>query len=188
LIGAASLYLGVKLARRRLFPPTSASGEGSLYTIPFNVFWSLVVVTVLHGASALKLLAILTLNYCIAKQCKGSKLGPTLTLIFNGFVLFANELNHGYRFGAISPSLEYLVRVLNSFRPCVCDLTEVYLGRDTRALPSLACHIQHDHAAIDIIQHGLLLGSCPSRTPSSTHLPPPKHPQPCETDLFSLDC
>lgn len=107
LIGAASLYLLLKFLRRRLIP-SSSKGEGLLYTIPLNALISLVVVFVLHGASALKLLAILSLNYTIAKQCKGSKLGPLLTWLFNGAVLFANELNHGYRFGAISPSLGYL--------------------------------------------------------------------------------
>jgi hypothetical protein len=63
----------------------------------------------LHGASILKIFAILALNYSVAKVCKGSKLGPVLTWIFNGAILFANEINSGYQFGNFHPSLELLV-------------------------------------------------------------------------------
>jgi len=79
-------------------------------TVPTNAIWSLVLVFILHGASALKVLTILGLNYAIAKQCRGSKLGPILTWVFNGAVMFANEIYHGYRFAHLSPGLEFLVR------------------------------------------------------------------------------
>lgn len=77
--------------------------------LSLNAILALVVVFVLHGASTMKILAILSFNYIIAKQCKGSKIGPALTWLFNGAILFANDLNHGYRLGAISPALEFLV-------------------------------------------------------------------------------
>ena len=94
--------------------------DGALSLIPLNAFLALVVVFVLHGASALKILAILSLNYAIAKHFKGSKLGPALTWLYNGAILFSNDLNHGYRFGAISPALEFLVSRHES--PARCQL------------------------------------------------------------------
>ena len=83
---------------------------GNLYLIPFNVGCSVVMILALHGTSALKVLAIVSANYVIAKACRGSRAGLALTWMFNGAVLFLNERYHGYRFGDILPGLEYLVR------------------------------------------------------------------------------
>ena len=69
------------------------------------------MILVLHGTSALKVLAIVSANYAIAKACRGSRAGPALTWMFNAAVLFLNERYHGYRFGDILPGLEYLVRL-----------------------------------------------------------------------------
>jgi hypothetical protein len=63
----------------------------------------------LHGASILKILLILSFNFAIAKCCGGSRLGPILTWVFNGAVLFANERHSGYLFHSIHPSLGSLV-------------------------------------------------------------------------------
>jgi len=46
-----------------------------------------------------------------AKSRNGSNFGAALTWGFNGAVLFANELNSGYRFGALHATFEPLVRV-----------------------------------------------------------------------------
>lgn len=64
----------------------------------------------LHGTSTLKIFLILTINYAIAKQCRGSKSGPILTWIFNGAVLFMNDRYGGYQFGHMLSALEFLVR------------------------------------------------------------------------------
>lgn len=63
----------------------------------------------LHGASFIKILIILSINYMIAKVFRGSRWGPTLTWVFNGLVLFANERYAGYRFGDVLPALGFLV-------------------------------------------------------------------------------
>ncbi|EIN03983.1 MBOAT-domain-containing protein [Punctularia strigosozonata HHB-11173 SS5] len=84
------------------------SSTNSTHYIPFYLVFSALFLLGLHGASALKILVILFVNYVIGKNSKGAKWGPVLTWLFNGGVLFANEWNGGYRFGAIHPSLEVL--------------------------------------------------------------------------------
>lgn len=80
-----------------------------LYLISFNLICSILLILGLHGSSALKILIILTINYAIAKSCRGSKLGPLLTWVFNGAVLFANDRHSGYQFGQLLPALSFLV-------------------------------------------------------------------------------
>jgi protein-cysteine N-palmitoyltransferase HHAT len=80
-----------------------------MHHVPFLVIFSILMLTILHGASVLKIAVILTLNYAIARTCGSSKMGPALTWIFNGLVLFANERNEGYEFRTVHPSLETLV-------------------------------------------------------------------------------
>lgn len=105
LVLAAGGYLFSKFVRS-LFPVDRT--QGYLPFIPFNVAFSLAMIVALHGTSAAKVLAILTANYIIAKKCGGSKLNIALTWLFNVGVLFTNELFHGYKYGAIVPSLRYL--------------------------------------------------------------------------------
>ena len=66
----------------------------------------------LHGASALKILAILATNYWIGKTTAGSAVGPVVNWAFNLGVLIVNELADGYKFAALHPSLAHLVRFL----------------------------------------------------------------------------
>lgn len=63
----------------------------------------------LHGTSVIKMFIIFVLNYYIAKCFGGSMLNPLLTWIFNGAVLFANEIYEGYRFASLHPTLALLV-------------------------------------------------------------------------------
>ncbi|KAF9007390.1 glycerol transporter [Cyathus striatus] len=56
----------------------------------------------------IKIITILTLNFAIAKLCRGSKVAPLLTWAFNGGILFANETFHGYQFESLSPALAFL--------------------------------------------------------------------------------
>lgn len=65
---------------------------------------------VLHGASAVKVLLILLINYGIAKLSASSRLGPVLSWVFNAVVLFGIERNSGYAYGSIWPPLQFLVR------------------------------------------------------------------------------
>ena len=66
----------------------------------------------LHGASALKVLAILGANYWIGKTTAGSAIGPVVSWVFNLGVLIMNELADGYKFATLHPGLAYLVRSL----------------------------------------------------------------------------
>lgn len=111
LIGAFAFLLSKFL---RVHYATVNPGN-NLYLIPFNVGCSLVMILALHGTSALKVLAIVSANYGIAKTCRGSRAGPALTWMFNAAVLFLNERYGGYRFGDIIPGLEYLDTIQGAY-------------------------------------------------------------------------
>lgn len=64
----------------------------------------------LHGASALKILIIISTNYLISRYAGGSPVGPFFLWVFNALVLFANETYSGYRFASLHSSLEFMVR------------------------------------------------------------------------------
>ncbi|KIM44491.1 hypothetical protein M413DRAFT_17568 [Hebeloma cylindrosporum] len=103
LFNAAAVYIGVKFLIRYL----NKDALSNLYLIPANVVLSIITVVALHGSSSLKIFAIISLNFVIAKKCRASFLGPLLTWLFNGLVLFSNELYHGYRFNVL-PGLSAL--------------------------------------------------------------------------------
>ena len=86
------------------------SDTSNLYLVPFLVTFSSVMLFALHGSSALKVFAILSANYALAKACGASKAGPVLTWVFNALVLFGNDRYSGYRYGDIHPWLTAMVR------------------------------------------------------------------------------
>ncbi|EDN07191.1 conserved hypothetical protein [Histoplasma mississippiense (nom. inval.)] len=61
----------------------------------FDYYFALVFIAALHGFSALKVLAILTINYNIATKLPRNRI-PVATWVFNIGILFANELSNGY--------------------------------------------------------------------------------------------
>jgi len=73
----------------------------------------------LHGASALKILIITSVNYLISRYAGGSTIGPFFLWVFNGLVLFANETYSGYRFTTLHSSLEFLVRLFPLRNACL---------------------------------------------------------------------
>jgi len=81
--------------------------------MPLNIILSLTTLVALHGASALKVLTIMALNFLIPTAFKGSLLTPILTWVFNGIVLFMNVTFQGYLFEDVFPPLAFLVRSLN---------------------------------------------------------------------------
>lgn len=83
--------------------------QNNFHNIPFDIVFSLIFLVGLHGSSIIKVLAILSVNFLLAKICKGSKIGPILTWTFNIGMLFMNDRYNGYRFGELHQSLEYLV-------------------------------------------------------------------------------
>lgn len=64
----------------------------------------------LHGASAIKILIIISVNYLISRYSGGSAISPFFLWVFNALVLFANETYSGYSFVALHTSLEFMVR------------------------------------------------------------------------------
>ncbi|KAI9322745.1 MBOAT, membrane-bound O-acyltransferase family-domain-containing protein [Dichotomocladium elegans] len=72
-----------------------------LYRIHFFFVSSLATIFALHGASALKILAIVSTSYLIGRLGSGSIANPALTWVFNLGILFLNEWYHGYNFASL---------------------------------------------------------------------------------------
>lgn len=61
----------------------------------FDIIFSILLISALHGISAVKILLILIINFSLATQLP-KKYVPAATWIFNVGLLFANELFDGY--------------------------------------------------------------------------------------------
>lgn len=72
--------------------------------LTFDLFFSLIFISALHGFSALKILLILYINFTIATVMPRDAI-PTATWIFNVCILFANELSRGYPYATIGNSI-----------------------------------------------------------------------------------
>ena len=97
-------YVYMRPILRGSFPPTN-----NLHRVPFYLIFSLIMLTILHGASVLKVLIILSVNYLLAKATGGTRLAVPITWIFNGCVLLANEWYEGYAFGNLHSGFAFLV-------------------------------------------------------------------------------
>ena len=72
---------------------------------------------VLHGTNAIKVLVIVFGNYTVARWATSSegmtggqgKIGIAAIWAYNIAVIFANDYFEGYRFGAVSSALEFMV-------------------------------------------------------------------------------
>lgn len=69
--------------------------------ITFDVLFSVLFISALHGISALKIYLILYINFSVAKKLPKSYV-PAATWIFNVGILFANELFHGYPLASVA--------------------------------------------------------------------------------------
>ena len=65
--------------------------------IRFDVGFAVIFIIALHGVSAVKVFAILYINYQVATALP-HRYVPAATWIFNIAILFANELCNGYKF------------------------------------------------------------------------------------------
>ena len=72
--------------------------------LAFDHAFAILYLVILHGVSAAKVLAILSINYQIATRLP-RKLVPWATWAFNVGTLFANELSAGYRFHNLALAL-----------------------------------------------------------------------------------
>jgi len=98
---------------------------------------------ILHGSSTLKVLAILGLNYRIAKMPKSGlveRYWPGIVIVGNMLILFMNERNDGYRFAHLHGAFEVVVSTLNGGR-----IRRLIAGSDGRTASPLAYQFQHHH-------------------------------------------
>lgn len=70
----------------------------------FDVVFSVLFIFALHGFSAPKIGVILSINYLLATRLPREHI-PVATWIFNVGILFANELNQGYKYARIAKLL-----------------------------------------------------------------------------------
>jgi hypothetical protein len=82
----------------------NSGAEGFSSRINFDFVSGIVFISALHGFSALKILTLLYINYCIALRLPRGYV-PAATWIFNIAVLFANELARGYQFSSIAEAV-----------------------------------------------------------------------------------
>ena len=96
--GVSQLTMGLTAA---------ASAEARLnQRISFDVPFSVVFLVALHGFSTFKIIAILYINYGIAKKLPREYV-PAATWIFNVGILFANELWSGYSYASFLSGLPF---------------------------------------------------------------------------------
>jgi len=77
------------------------------------------MLSILHGASILKVLIILSANYALANATGGTRLAVPVTWLFNGGVLVANEWYEGYAFASLHSGLGFLVRWAHYHTFCI---------------------------------------------------------------------
>lgn len=107
-------FFALKYAYMRPVLRVSAPTD-NLHRLPFYVLLSLLILAILHGASILKVVCILSINYAIAKATGGTRLAIPATWIFNGGVLLANEWYGGYTFATLHSGLAFLVHPESTF-------------------------------------------------------------------------
>ena len=107
-------FFALKYAYMRPVLRVSAPTD-NLHRLPFYVLLSLLMLTILHGASILKVVCILSINYVIAKATGGTRFAIPATWIFNGGVLLANQWYEGYTFATLHSGLAFLVRPESTF-------------------------------------------------------------------------
>lgn len=107
---AHSYYLSRK-QRNAPIPPSTPHPSAPYQRIPFLVISSLVILFILHGISAFKILLLLYLNYKSHSWTGNSKITPYAIWAFNIAMLFSNEIFRGYQLGDILPELAFLVNL-----------------------------------------------------------------------------
>lgn len=101
-------FFGLKYAYMRPILRNS-SPTNNLHRVPFYLIFSLIMLTILHGASVLKVLIIISVNYALVKATGGTRLAVPVTWLFNGGVLLANEWYEGYAFANLHSGFAFLV-------------------------------------------------------------------------------
>lgn len=107
LFGVLFLHAGLRrafdgLLRRQLL---DTSDHQFSRRVAFDLIFSLIFLTFLHGFSIFKIFIIIMINYIIAMKYAGTIANPVLTWAFNLTMLFLNEIFDGYKFSQILPWL-----------------------------------------------------------------------------------
>ncbi|KAJ3183380.1 glycerol transporter [Geranomyces variabilis] len=77
----------------------------------FSLVFSLVFLSIIHGASVLKIIAIVVVNFAITASLGTTRLGVGLTWLWSLGALFMNDMYRGYEFAALHPGLGWLDQV-----------------------------------------------------------------------------
>ncbi|KAI8596147.1 MBOAT-domain-containing protein [Dissophora ornata] len=112
LVGVVCIYIPLSHLFRSVFVPTSTTvlnnSQQVLYRTYFFLAFSFIYLYFMYGYSTLKIVAIVTMNYMVAKLGRGAKWMPMATWAFNLAVLFLNEGYDGYNFADLHDSLAWL--------------------------------------------------------------------------------
>ena len=100
-------FFGLKYAYMRPVLHDS-SPANNLHRVPFYLIFLLIMLTILHGASVLKVLVILSANFALAKATGGTRFAVPVTWLFNAGVLLATEWYEGYAFANLHSRLAFL--------------------------------------------------------------------------------
>ncbi|RKP08545.1 MBOAT, membrane-bound O-acyltransferase family-domain-containing protein [Thamnocephalis sphaerospora] len=106
----AVIYVAISqfLDRFSAVDPTGGVKRNAVVRRTFYLLSSATFMTVICGVNIVKILAIVSTNYAIAKLLKGSRLNPLVTWAFNLAVLLFNDQFEGYGFGMLHESLAFL--------------------------------------------------------------------------------
>lgn len=116
LVGLALAHLASSRLYTRLIRPTYPNVGPTTFLCAFNI----ILMAILHGTNAIKVLSIVFGNYLVSKWATSEKaggrgkMGIAAIWAYNVAIIFANDYFGGYRFGAISSGLEFMVRLLLS--------------------------------------------------------------------------
>lgn len=113
LLGLALAHLGSSRIYSNFVRPSYPNVSPTTFLCIFNV----ILMAVLHGTNAIKVLVIVFGNYTVARWATSSagitggqgKIGIAAIWAYNVAVIFANDYFEGYRFGAVSSALEFMV-------------------------------------------------------------------------------
>ncbi|KAG0197258.1 glycerol transporter [Mortierella sp. GBA30] len=111
LVTVVCIYIALSHLFRSIFVPSTNVLKNPLqplYRAYFFLAFSVVYIFFMYGNSILKIAAIVSLNYLIAKTGRGSRWMPVATWVFNLGILFLNEGYAGYNFGGFHDSLAWL--------------------------------------------------------------------------------
>ncbi|KAF9352877.1 glycerol transporter [Mortierella sp. NVP85] len=104
------IYLPLSHLFQKIFVPVTPlkSPLQPLYRTYFFLAFSAAYLYFMYGNSILKIGAIVTVNYAIAKLGGSARWMPAITWIFNIAILFLNENYQGYTFASLHESLAWL--------------------------------------------------------------------------------